>query len=47
MKPDRWYRIEQIFHAALQRKPEERPTFLNQSCGGESGNQFESGMRSG
>ena len=36
MKPDRWYKIEQLFHAALQRKPEDRANFLNQSCGGDS-----------
>ncbi len=35
MKPDRWYRIEQIFHAALQRKPEDRANFLNQNCAGD------------
>ena len=35
MKPDRWYKIEQIFHAALQRKAEDRATFLNQSCAGD------------
>jgi serine/threonine protein kinase/Tol biopolymer transport system component len=36
MKPDRWYKIEQVFHAALQRKPEDRANFLNQSCAGDS-----------
>jgi len=35
MKPDRWYKIEQVFHAALQRKPEDRANFLNQSCAGD------------
>ncbi|HEY5405303.1 MAG TPA: serine/threonine-protein kinase, partial [Pyrinomonadaceae bacterium] len=35
MKPDRWHKIEQIFHAALQRKPEDRANFLNQSCAGD------------
>ena len=37
MKPDRWYKIEQVFHAALQRKPEDRANFLNQSCADDSG----------
>jgi eukaryotic-like serine/threonine-protein kinase len=36
MKPDRWYKIEQVFHAALQRKPEDRASFLNQSCAGDT-----------
>ena len=36
MKPDRWYKIEHVFHAALQRKAEGRATFLNQSCAGDS-----------
>lgn len=36
MKPDRWYKIEQVFHAALQRKPEDRANFLNQSCAGDT-----------
>jgi serine/threonine protein kinase len=36
MKPDRWYKIEQVFHAALQRKAEDRANFLNQSCTGDS-----------
>ena len=35
MKADRWQRIEQIFHAALQRKPEERGNFLRQTCAGD------------
>jgi serine/threonine protein kinase/WD40 repeat protein len=36
MKPDRWSKIEQVFHAALQRKPEDRANFLNQSCVGDA-----------
>ena len=35
MKPDRWQKIEQVFHAALQRKPEERASFLQQTCAGD------------
>lgn len=37
MKPDRWNKIEQVFHAALQRKPEDRANFLNQRCAGDPG----------
>jgi len=36
MKPDRWQRIEQVFHAALKRKPADRATFLHESCAGDS-----------
>jgi serine/threonine protein kinase/Tol biopolymer transport system component len=36
MKSDRWYKIEEVFHAALQRKPEDRANFLNQSCAGDT-----------
>jgi len=35
MKPDRWQKIEQVFHAALQRKPEERVGFLQETCAGD------------
>jgi serine/threonine protein kinase/Tol biopolymer transport system component len=33
MTPDRWHAIEQVFHAALTRTPDERPAFLAQACG--------------
>jgi eukaryotic-like serine/threonine-protein kinase len=33
MKAERYQQIEQLFHAALERKPEERATFLEQACG--------------
>lgn len=36
MKPDRWYKIEEVFHAALQRKPEDRANFINQNCAGDT-----------
>jgi serine/threonine protein kinase len=36
MKADRWQKIDQIFHAALQLKPEDRIGFLKQSCAGDS-----------
>ena len=32
MKADRWQKIDEIFHAALERKPEERASFLQQHC---------------
>src|SRR5512138_53980 len=32
---NRWNKIEEVFNAALQRKPEDRANFLNQSCAGD------------
>src|SRR6266536_6407657 len=33
MKPERYQEIEELYHSALGRKPEERAAFLEQSCG--------------
>ena len=33
--PDRWQRIEALFHEALELKPEARPEFLENSCHGD------------
>ena len=33
MKPERWHHIESLFHAALERRGEERAVFLQQACG--------------
>jgi serine/threonine protein kinase/Tol biopolymer transport system component len=35
MPPDRWRQIEDIFHAALEREPAQRPAFLENACGGD------------
>jgi serine/threonine protein kinase len=35
MAPERWQRIEQLFHAALQQAPERRPAFLAEASGGD------------
>jgi len=35
MDAERWQKIEQLYHAALQREPGERPAFLQQACGSE------------
>jgi serine/threonine protein kinase len=35
MQPDRWKTIEETFHAALQRTPEQRSTFLDEVCIGD------------
>ncbi len=32
MKPERWQQIEQFYHAALERAPEERAAFLDTAC---------------
>jgi len=37
MTVERWRRIEEIFHAAMERPPEERPALLDQACGGDAG----------
>lgn len=33
MKQERWRQAEELFHAALERVPEECPAFLQQACG--------------
>jgi eukaryotic-like serine/threonine-protein kinase len=33
MKPERWQQVDQLFQAALERAPEDRPAFLNEACG--------------
>ncbi len=35
MDPQHWQRIEQIYHAAYERKPGERAAFLDRACGGD------------
>ena len=36
MDPERWKQIEQIYHAALERKESQRSVFLQEACGGDS-----------
>ena len=31
--PDRWHRIEEIFHSAIELPEEQRDAFLRESCG--------------
>ena len=33
MKTERWSEVERLYHAALERKPEERSAFLRETCG--------------
>ena len=35
MTPERWKQIEKLYHAALEREPEERSAFLDQACRGD------------
>src|SRR5215475_474693 len=37
MKPERWKQVEQLYHAALERAPDERAAFLAETCPGDSG----------
>jgi len=33
LAPDRWLRIEQLFHASLELPPADRDTLLREACG--------------
>lgn len=35
MEPDRWERIERLYHAALERVPDAREAFLDEACAGD------------
>jgi TolB-like protein/Flp pilus assembly protein TadD len=35
MEPERWQRVEQLYHAALALEPSQRRTFLEDSCAGD------------
>src|SRR5436190_15102087 len=35
MTPDRWRKIEELYHSALEREEDERITFLNKVCAGD------------
>ena len=36
MTPERWLKVEELFHAALERSPEERQAFLHERCGADA-----------
>src|SRR5262245_27657487 len=36
MKPERWKQVEQLYHAALERAPDERAAFLAETCASDS-----------
>ena len=35
MTPERWHRVKEVFESALERAPDERLAFLDQSCDGD------------
>jgi len=35
MKSERWKQVEQLYHAALERAPDERAAFLADACAGD------------
>jgi len=35
MKPERWQQLDKLFHAALERRTEERAAFLEEACAGD------------
>ena len=35
MQPERWYRLEQLYHAAMEREESQRAAFLVNSCAGD------------
>jgi len=35
MTPDRWQRIEQLYHAAQEREGSQRVAFLEEACAGD------------
>ena len=37
MTPERWLQVEELFHSALERSPEERQAFLLERCGADAG----------
>jgi serine/threonine-protein kinase len=36
MPPERWQRIEELYHAALERAPDERAAWLAETCADDS-----------
>jgi eukaryotic-like serine/threonine-protein kinase len=37
MKPDRWRKIEELYHSALERESNKRAAFLKEACAGDEG----------
>src|SRR5438034_11664610 len=45
MTPDRWQRIEQLYHSAREREGSQRVAFLEEECEGDEGTAPRSGNR--
>ena len=41
MEPERWQKVEQLYHAALERDENERDAFLREVCAGDEGLRHE------
>ena len=41
MSPDRWQRVETLYHAALELEPESRETFLSDACADDADLRYE------
>ena len=41
MEPERWQKVEQLYHAALEREENERDAFLREVCAGDEGLRHE------
>lgn len=37
MEPERWRKIEELYHSALEREPGQRAVFLSETCAGDEG----------
>jgi hypothetical protein len=35
MTPERWQRVKEVFHSALECPPSQRATFLSEACAGD------------
>src|SRR5438270_328927 len=35
MNPERWQQLDELFHAALEREPDDRAAFLDEACAGD------------
>ena len=35
MNPERWQKLERLFHSVLEREPGERDSFIREACGGD------------
>ena len=44
MNEDRWHTLQELFHAALQRAPEDRDAFLDERCGADIALRHEIGL---